>query len=155
MIKKEDLIALAFVAFFVCLFGVFDGVKDTLAHHYSISVFSPGSTFWNADVSWCNKWQNCEAGKERFLGSSTVFVWLTDGWHLMKFLQNRIWLAFPTQAKTHSKTSSPDPPKAAFPPLPKAKYHDYHNSKHNALQPIWHAHLETEHYIYSSLIAVF
>jgi len=37
-----------------------------------------------------NKWKydeygNCE-GKEKFFGSSTFLVWLTDLWHLCKFL---------------------------------------------------------------------
>lgn len=95
MIKKQDLIALAVVAIMVVLYGIFDGIKDTLAHHYSISIFKQGSLFWDASISWCNKWENCESGKERFLGSSSWLVWTTDGWHLMKFLQNRLWLFFP------------------------------------------------------------
>lgn len=84
------------VLFIIGSIGMFDAVKDTLAHHYSISIFAgKSSAFWDANVSWCNKWMNCEPGKERFLGSSTVFVFLTDGWHLMKFFQLRLSMLFP------------------------------------------------------------
>lgn len=76
--------------------GMFDAAKDTLAHHYGVSIFSEGkSTFWDANLSWCNKWLNCELGKELFWGSSTVFVFLTDGWHLAKFLQLQLGMIFP------------------------------------------------------------
>lgn len=42
--------------------------------------------FWNPVFSWLNKWGKNDTTKERFWGSSTVFVFLTDGWHLCKFI---------------------------------------------------------------------
>ena len=95
--KKIDWFWLVVVFAIVGSYGMADAVKDTLAHHYSESVFSGmKSTFWDANLSWCNKWRDCKSGDERFLGSSSVFVFLTDGWHLMKFFMNRLWLLFPT-----------------------------------------------------------
>ena len=43
--------------------------------------------WWNKDESWRNKWKNGDPLQgERFLGSSTVFVWATDGWHFFQSL---------------------------------------------------------------------
>lgn len=48
-------------------------------------------TFWCKPLSYGRKWKigKKEQG-EAFWGSSTFFVWLTDGWHLLKFIFNRI-----------------------------------------------------------------
>jgi hypothetical protein len=37
-------------------------------------------------LSWDNKWKSIRGKKEKFLFSSTIFVFLTDLWHLCKFL---------------------------------------------------------------------
>lgn len=47
--------------------------------------------FWDKSVSWVNKWKRNDqggvmVGVERFPLSSTVLVFLTDGWHLMQFV---------------------------------------------------------------------
>ena len=48
--------------------------------------------WWNKDKSWKNKWKHGipELG-ERFFGSSTILVWLTDGWHMTQFLFHSCW----------------------------------------------------------------
>ena len=47
-----------------------------------------GSEKWmNPSISWKNKWKNDGSGtytKEKFFGSSTFLVWLTDFWHFSK-----------------------------------------------------------------------
>lgn len=64
--------------------GGFDGAMDGLSFHYD-----KGNTFWNPDLSYGNKWKhNDKTQGERFMGSSTVFVFATDGWHLMKMGRN-------------------------------------------------------------------
>lgn len=94
--KHLELKTLVIVVASVVLYGIFDAAKDTLAHHFTISVFSDlNSTFWDANNSWCNKWKNCEVGKEAFWGASTIFSAATDGWHLMKFFTLKIFLIFP------------------------------------------------------------
>lgn len=95
MEKKHILLIIAVLALSI-LAGLADGVRDTLSFRYSQSVFpqddgeqllGAGEIFWNPAISWRNKWENGDPAQgERFLGSSTVFVWLTDGWHLMQFI---------------------------------------------------------------------
>jgi hypothetical protein len=73
----------------IALSGVSNAVMDTLVHHYNSSIFRDKNVkFWNPKDSWMNKWIVDIDGsyKERFVGSSTVFVWTTDGWHLFQFL---------------------------------------------------------------------
>ena len=69
------------------LAGLFNGVMDTLQFHYESSPFPKGSLFWNPVISWRNKYKNGDSSQgPRFPGSTTIFVLLTDGWHLMKAL---------------------------------------------------------------------
>lgn len=70
----------------VCFFisGCFDGVMDYLQFHYS-----KPNQFWNPDISWTNKYKNHDPAQgEKFPGSTSVFVWTQDGWHLCKFSKN-------------------------------------------------------------------
>ena len=65
--------------------GTAKGYADVLSTHYSsFQSAHPNANpqFWNPDKSWRNKWKDGSTTKERFLGSSTVFVATTDGWHL-------------------------------------------------------------------------
>ena len=60
------------------LSGASKGTADYLQFHYTGQ-----SQFWNPDLSWRNKWKNGDPAQgEKFPGSSTVFVSLTDGWHM-------------------------------------------------------------------------
>lgn len=75
---------------FVCA-GLSNGVMDSLQFHYPATVFSNvqrfDPQFWNPAESWKNKYKNRDVKQgEAFKGSSTVFVFVTDGWHLVKFL---------------------------------------------------------------------
>ncbi len=67
-----------------------------LEFRYSRSVFSKlgNDRFWNPYQSNSNKWKHDEHGLieirkgrrvERFPGSSTIFVFVTDAWHMMQF----------------------------------------------------------------------
>ena len=65
----------------------FDSVLDILDFHFTESYFNKlNPKFWNPEISWQNKWKDLGTGKEKFLGSSTIFVFVTDAWHLAKFL---------------------------------------------------------------------
>jgi hypothetical protein len=64
---------------------------DTLSFHYSTSLFKDldNQQFWDPSLSWTNKYEDPdhpEDGGERFPLASTSLVFLTDGWHLFKFL---------------------------------------------------------------------
>jgi len=68
-----------------------EAVMDTLQFHYTHSVFFhfQNKRFWNPEESWRNKYRNADplAGP-RFPGSTTIFVGLTDAWHMFKLLRN-------------------------------------------------------------------
>lgn len=66
--------------------SIVNGAMDMNFNMYDRSVFSKlKGTFWNPSESWKNKWKNGDRSQgERFWGSSTVFVSLTDSWHLFK-----------------------------------------------------------------------
>jgi hypothetical protein len=73
----------------LCIFiaALFSAVSDTLQANFSNSIFKNlNPTFWNPAVSWVNKWKAGSTSIEKFWGSSTVFVFLTDGFHLAKEL---------------------------------------------------------------------
>lgn len=60
---------------------------DKVQHHWSVSVFRDMGPWWNPKESWRYKWKNGDPAQgERFPGSSTVFVFLTDFWHLAKWV---------------------------------------------------------------------
>ena len=66
------------------LAGAANGIMDTLQFHYGATGFSPTDQFWNPDISWKNKYADWD-GEDKspaFFLSTTVFSFLTDGWHL-------------------------------------------------------------------------
>lgn len=69
----------------VIIAGLAEGIMDYIWFHYK-----GDNSFLNPDLSWRNKWKhgNPKYG-ERFFLSSTILVFLTDGWHLMKWTRNR------------------------------------------------------------------
>jgi hypothetical protein len=78
------------ILFFI-LAGAFEGVMDTLQFHYASSKFYNlnSKTFWDPQISWINKYKNNDPTMgEKFLGSTTIFVGLTDAWHLFKLFRN-------------------------------------------------------------------
>jgi hypothetical protein len=79
----------------VCLFvlaGILDAIMDVITTKWSSSIFNGIKNTklrnWaNPVYSWPNKWKNGDYSQgERFFGSSTFLVWLTDLWHLSKTL---------------------------------------------------------------------
>ena len=74
---------------FLSLAGFFNGATDSLQFHYSSSFarnWNPD--YWNPAKSWRRKYKNSDPKQgAAFFGSTTVLVFLTDGWHLVKFLQ--------------------------------------------------------------------
>lgn len=50
------------------------------------------SGWWDKKTAWRNKWKlgKPENGPS-FLGSTTVFVWITDGWHFLQFIFHTCW----------------------------------------------------------------
>lgn len=89
----------------ILLASTADAIMDTISSHFPISIFSNIREWkilskwklqnklklynWiNPYYSWRNKWKNGKKEDgEKFLGSSTIFVFVTDAWHLMQFIQ--------------------------------------------------------------------
>ena len=81
------ILAFALVAFAAAC----EATMDKVQFHYFNSIFSDANTynqlFWNPNESWKNKWAS-DLKTERFPGSSTIFVFTTDAWHLFKFFNH-------------------------------------------------------------------
>jgi hypothetical protein len=76
---------------FVAAASVSEAIMDKIQFHYDKSTFSQDKykqTFWDPTKSWVNKWKDNSAKEEKFLGSSSIFVFTTDAWHLFKFFKN-------------------------------------------------------------------
>lgn len=74
----------------VSLSAISESIMDKIQFHYDNSIFSNekyNQLFWNPTESWKNKWKD-DLKTEKFLGSSTIFVFTTDAWHLFKFFKN-------------------------------------------------------------------
>lgn len=64
--------------------GCFEGVMDFLDFHYYKE-----DDFWNPRISWTNKYKKGDPKLgPRFFLSTSLLSFLTDGWHLMKYLKN-------------------------------------------------------------------
>ena len=74
----------------IVISAISKAIMDTIVQHFDVSIFSKGKLRNWADpvLSWKNKWKNPEDKilKEKFPGSSTIFVFTTDLWHLSQFL---------------------------------------------------------------------
>lgn len=84
----SNIISNWFVFVLVFLAGISKAVMDTLQFHYHISVFSVQSLndqFWNPAVSWQFKYKK-DGKTPRFFGSTTIFVFSTDAWHLFQMM---------------------------------------------------------------------
>ncbi len=62
----------------------------------SIGALPWNPDFWDKARGWRRKWKDGDPNKgEAFLGSSTIFVFVTDGWHLAQFFfLNLLFAAF-------------------------------------------------------------
>lgn len=88
LFTKNDLLVagLQFIA------GSADGVNQALTHHH----WQQGkSKFWDADISWKNKYKDFDKGDMRpaFFGSKSILVAFTDGYHLTRFVDRTATLA--------------------------------------------------------------
>ena len=71
----------------VLVAGICNSIMDVLSFKFINSIFAKGGNWINPLNSWKNKWKNGDPKQgERFLFSSTALVFLTDLWHLCKFI---------------------------------------------------------------------
>ena len=85
------MILLTILGFLLITFAaVSESIMDKIQFHYDKSIFKNSKynqLFWNPIESWKNKWKE-DLKTEKFIGSSTLFVFTTDAWHLFKFFRN-------------------------------------------------------------------
>ena len=75
------IITLLFVA------GICKSIMNITQFHFNNSIFSTfkNQKWFNPSISWKNKWKNGDPKQgEKFLGSSNIFVWVTDAWHFFQ-----------------------------------------------------------------------
>lgn len=93
MKNKYDIILICMAL--LVLAGISNGIMDTLQFHYHASVFPQGEgdtllggsrQYFDPLISWRNKYKNGDPEQgPAYFGSMTVFVFLTDAWHLAQF----------------------------------------------------------------------
>ena len=79
----------------LAVYALADAIQDVITWHYDSSIFkdSKHRQYLDPQVSWRNKYRRGipEYGP-KFFGSTTFLVWVTDLWHLCKFIKmNSIW----------------------------------------------------------------
>lgn len=64
--------------------GLADGVNQYLSFHYD-----GNSQYWQPDISWTNKYKHHDPAQgAAFPGSRTWLVFVTDGYHLTRFVEH-------------------------------------------------------------------
>jgi hypothetical protein len=72
---------------FTMIAAISMAAQDKVQHHFTTSVFARLGPWWNPKESWRLKWRNGDPAQgERFWGSSTVLVFVTDFWHFAKWV---------------------------------------------------------------------
>lgn len=91
MTSNTIIVVLGAAVLMATLAGISKAVMDIIQHKFRSSIFSNkkrfNELFWNPEKSWRNKWrQDVKENtlKERFPGSSTFLVFVTDAWHLFQ-----------------------------------------------------------------------
>ena len=83
------------VALLAVLWAFCDAAQDAITFKYDNSVFAKSKhrQYFDPAISWKNKYKDGDSSKgARFFGSTTFLVWLTDFWHLLKFIKmNAMW----------------------------------------------------------------
>jgi hypothetical protein len=74
----------------LALAGLFDACRDKVQFHFGKSVFKGiNDQFFDPAISWRNKYKNGDPSRgEAFPLAKGALVFLSDGWHLFKYLFN-------------------------------------------------------------------
>lgn len=69
--------------------GMLDGTIESMSYHYENGFQRRfpklNNQFWNPAVSWTNKYKNHNPAEgPKFMGSTNMFAWTTDGYHLLR-----------------------------------------------------------------------
>jgi hypothetical protein len=102
---------LILIGSFILLSGFFEGQMDKISFDFYHSLYVRWPLFFNPKVSHINKFfrlnerftftdehgqkhwiKKFDKTKERFPGSTSILVFLTDGWHLFKMISNTLMI---------------------------------------------------------------
>ena len=77
-----------FIVVTIFIFGISKAICDVSECCFNNSKLAKlNPLFWDKHKSWKNKWKGgVAANGEKFFGSSTFLVWITDAWHLFNML---------------------------------------------------------------------
>jgi len=94
---EQTTLAIVLAATFSIFSGISKAVCDTVASTFYKSKlflkYGLSPKFWDKHLGSKNKWKNGDKKQgEAFLGSSTVFVIFTDGWHITDFLRDAFFV---------------------------------------------------------------
>jgi len=73
------------------LAGAADGIAESVKWHYDSfdKRFNAYDPYWDPNISWKNKYLNNDPLQgPKFPGSTTMFVWVTDGYHMTRMVKN-------------------------------------------------------------------
>ena len=77
------------VGILIAIAAISKAIQDKIQFHFDRSIFKNLGTFWNPSESWKRKYKNNDPTQgPAFLGSTTIFVSLTDAWHLFGLVRN-------------------------------------------------------------------
>ena len=86
---EETIPQIIVVALLLTISAIAKSIQDKLQYHFDKSVFKNLGSFWNPKDSWKNKYKNNDPKQgAKFLGSTTIFVSLTDSWHLFGLIRD-------------------------------------------------------------------
>lgn len=81
----------------IIIASIAKSIQDKIQFHYHKSVFKKLNNFWNPEYSWKNKYKEGNPDKgPKFPGSTTIFIALTDAWHLFGLIRNFSLILIPT-----------------------------------------------------------
>jgi hypothetical protein len=88
--------------------GFLDGEAEVLKYNYvRYKAVHPNTNeqYTNPSISWTNKYKNYPIDKrEKFIGSTTIFAWTTDKYHLNRTLRNGLLISsLSINIKIHEK----------------------------------------------------
>lgn len=77
------------IGLLIIIAAVSKAIQDKIQFHFDKSIFKNLGTFWNPIESWKRKYKDNDFTKgPTFWGSTTIFVSLTDAWHLFGLIRN-------------------------------------------------------------------
>ena len=86
----EEIIVLALFYLSGAAYGITQGI---MFHYKEYERYNLNPLFWNTAISWKNKYKIGSTTEPAFFLSTTLFVWLTDAYHLFSTISRFLIIA--------------------------------------------------------------